>query len=182
MKTRLDAYKVEIVNIEEVRKEYPQYDVHLLVPIFDRFAWDTNNEVVMAVDDLEFAFKYINNGNDIENTDELEYQYNTRHKCSVCGEYLLIDDELYQDEVSGKPLCTNHSIMNENTGNYRAITDEEIAMRNHCGNCKFCVEVTFVPQDDIVQESWVCDYYIDDDMNRKSCLDVFKKCINNDAV
>ena len=126
MKTRLDADKVEIANIEDIRAEYTQYDVHILEPIFDRFSWDIGDDMVMAIEDLKFALKYIQNGNDVENRGELDYQWHTRKTCSVCGEYLLIDDELYEDEVSGEPLCTNHAIMNEDTNNYRAITDEEI--------------------------------------------------------
>jgi hypothetical protein len=117
MKTRLDVDKVEIANINDIRAEYPQ---HTLQPIFDRFSWDIGNDIVMSVEDLKFALKYIQNGNSVENRGELDYQWNTRTKCSVCGEYLLIDDEVYEDELSGESLCTNHSVMNEETGNYRA--------------------------------------------------------------
>ena len=178
MKTRLDADKVEIVNIEEVRKEYSSLPKELIDGIENRFCWDIDDEIVMAVRDLEFVLKYHNLF--IYNKEDFEWEYIHAKECSVCGEFLLSDDEVYEDEVTELPLCDKHSIMNENTDNYRAITDEEITMRNHCSDCKFCMSVDFVPKDGIIQESLVCDYYLDDDMNPMSCLNVFSRCKSTD--
>ena len=124
MKTRLDADKVEIVNIEEILTEYPLMPKELFDKITNRFAWDIGDEIVMAVEDLKFSLAY--DKWEENNREDLDHEWNNRHKCSVCGEYILIDDELYQDEISNEPLCSTHAIMNEITGNYRAITDDEL--------------------------------------------------------
>ena len=44
--------------------------------------------------------------------------------CAVCDKKLAVDDEAYIDEATDLPLCTNHSIFNEKTGNYKMYTDE----------------------------------------------------------
>jgi len=121
MNTRLDADKIEIVTIDDVVKEYPNISVRLLDDIVERFSWDINDELVIAVEDLKFALKY--HELFIFNKEDFEYEYMNKQVCSVCGEYLLSVDELYQDEVSGEVLCDKHSKFNEETNNYYGIDD-----------------------------------------------------------
>ena len=175
MKTRLDADKVEIVNIEEIRTEYPSMPKNVFDAIESRFAWDIKDEIVMAVEDLKFALTYIDRGFDINNKEDLDYEWHNRNQCAVCGEYLLSVDEVYQDEMSGDALCDRHSIMNDITNNYRAITENEIEVNNHCSNCKFCERVDFVVKDDIIQEVMVCQYYTEDN-DPTPCYMSIDKC------
>ena len=113
METRLDADKIEIVNTEEIRAEYPSMSKKVFDAIEFRFAWDIKDEIVMAVEDLKFALTYIDRGFDIDNEEDLDYEWHNRKQCSVCGEYLLSVDEVYQDGVSGDTLCGRHSVVND---------------------------------------------------------------------
>ena len=181
MKTRLDADKVEIVNTEEFKKERTDLPSFVVEKIIERFGWDidSNNsigyELVMAIEDIKFVDKYLNNGNDIEDRECLEYEYMNKHKCSVCEEYLLSEDEVYEDEVSGKALCDKHSIMNDVTNNYQSITDKEWEVREHCQDCTLCERVVFTPAENVIQEQWVCQRYTEDN-NLQPCENVIDEC------
>ena len=112
MKTRLDSDKVEIVTIEEAKRCHPDLDWDY---VYNRFAWDILEDDVMAVDDLEFCIEMTKRGCLTEHTME---EYLEKEQCSVCGVYLLIDDEAYVDVNTGEVLCDNHSIFDDELNGY----------------------------------------------------------------
>ena len=116
MKTLFDYDKIEIVTVEEARKEYPDLNWEM---IRCRFTWRMGrnlNVEVLTLADLNLCVVLNNRGidfNDI-NYDEVEH-------CSVCRKVLLPDDECYADYKTNEPLCDEHSKFNESTNNYQKI-------------------------------------------------------------
>ena len=108
MKTLFDYDNIEILTVEEGKKEYPDLNWEM---IRSRFTWCMGSKEdveVLTLADLNLCIVLDNRGIDINDINYSEVEH-----CTVCRKVLLPDDECYTDGRTLEPLCDEHSKYNE---------------------------------------------------------------------
>ena len=109
MKTLFDSDNIEIVEIDEAKKHYPELEWDSMENLF----WEIGDHVVMAVDDLLACIEIKKRGLKFD-----EVCFEEIEVCSVCRKVLLPDDECYIDAKTGDSLCDEHSFYSESDEAY----------------------------------------------------------------
>jgi len=88
--------KTDILKHLESLGKYNSEDIFTFIGLCNSEAYDTIEELTEEFVEWESEIVY----------------------CSVCKAKLMHDDEAYNDENTDEVLCDNHSVINEETGNY----------------------------------------------------------------
>ena len=193
MRTFYDVDNILCVFVEDVINAFPninkisiQYMKNQFEREFGTFSWGIRkkdlsvNISVMAFDDLKL---FIGRYNEIcvalkvdDLSDDDLHDYSLICKCSVSGKLLLADDEAYADENTGEMLSDEHSVCNDETGNYVKYIDEENFINRdgvftHLEKALWYNEVDMVNHKLNVNfyslEIGLCPIWYDDEMDRR---------------
>ncbi len=192
MRTFYDVDNILCVFVEDVINAFPninkisiQYIKNQFEREFGTFSWSvrkkdlSDNITVMAFDDLKLFIERYNEicvALKVEDLSDEYYDYSIICKCSVSGKLLLADDEAYADENTGEMLSDEHSVCNDESGNYvKYIDDENFINRDgvftHLEKALWYNEVDMVNHKLNVNfysiDIGLCTIWYDDEMDRR---------------